>query len=105
MSDIERAVQDLVSATIESEGDIEQMVKTEVRECLERELSDCLDSENVVRANDLDALRSELLRAIEVRTVRHQAAAVKAKFKNTLAKLFTGRVKNGSRCQLWTLIF
>lgn len=112
MSDIERAIQDLVRETIESdvdiptEEDIEKMIAAEYEDRLERDIKECLDSERVVRTDDLNALKAELLRAIESRTVRHQAGALKDKFKRSLVKLFTGRVKNGRKVVcLWTLLF
>ena len=111
MSDVERAITELVRETVEaevdipSEDDIERMIKDEVQERLERELSDCLDSEEVTRSADLEALKVELLHAIEVRTIGHKAGALKEQFKNKLRKIFTGRVKNGRTVQLWTLLF
>lgn len=111
MGDIESAIADLVRETIEkdmdvpSEDDVERMVESEVEQYMERHLDELLEAEKIVQVKDMDILRNELLREIEVRTIRHQAGAFRDRMRDALVRIFTRRVRNGRRVQLWTLLF
>ena len=133
MGAIEDAVSDLIKETIEqeieipSDEDIANTVENKAEEHLDRHLSDLvsqslhmdnsvretlaellrefMEVEKVTREHDLENLRAEFQREVEIRSLRYKVQAMMQRVRSWFSWAFTGRQRNTRKVCLWTVLF
>lgn len=132
MPDIETVIIDLIKEVIEeevrvpSDEDIRNTAESVVESHLEEKLLDevlrvistgssirrllieimreSMDIDQVAREKDLEDLRTDLQREIEVRSLKFKVRSLGQRIKSWFSWACTGRAKNARKVLIWTLL-
>ena len=133
MLNVESAITELIKETVENEytfpgeEDLKHIVESQAEEHLDRHLSDLvsqslhmdnsvretlaellrefMDVEKVAREHDLENMRAEFKREVEIRSLRYKVQAMMQRIGSWFSWTFTGRQLNTRKVCLWTVLF